>query len=95
MEALEKEVLDLRNVELTLLKYRMFKGENVKFSYRKTDGSIRNAVGTMQQQAIIANIKGTGRHRSQFGQIVYLDLEKMAWRSFKPENFIKLLDNNK
>jgi hypothetical protein len=51
------------------------------------------AVGTLQPQAVKANVVGTGAPKRQFGQFTYLDLEKMAWRSFREENFIGTIEN--
>lgn len=36
------------------------RGEVVRFCYEKLDGTIRYAVGTLQTDAVKANIEGTG-----------------------------------
>ena len=77
-----------KGVALEALKKRMMRGEVVKFAYQKLDGSIRIAVGTLQNDAVKANTVGTGVPKVSFGQFAYLDLEKMSWRSFKEERFI-------
>jgi hypothetical protein len=63
----------------------------VSFSYKKANGEIRDAIGTRNLDlarrhsgADIPTLKGQSRPYS------YFDLEKMAWRSFKPENLIKM-----
>lgn len=38
----------------------MMRGEVVRFCYQKLDGSVRYAVGTLQSDAVKANIVGTG-----------------------------------
>ena len=74
------------------LKKRMMRGEVCRFAYMKKDGSIRIAVGTLQKQAVQANVEGTGIPKRYFGMFAYLDLEKMGWRGFKEENFIGIVD---
>ncbi|WP_405298712.1 SH3 beta-barrel fold-containing protein [Methanobrevibacter sp.] len=78
--------------QMELLKKRMMRGEVVKFAYLKKDKSIRLAVGSLQENAVQANIAGTGIPKRFYGMFVYLDLEKMAWRGFKTENFIGIVD---
>ena len=57
----------------------------VRFAYEKTDGSLRQAAGTLQEVATL--IKGTGRPDD--GRTVrYYDVEADGWRSFKVENFV-------
>lgn len=73
---------------LEILKKRMMRGECVRFAYLKKDGSVRIAVGTLQQQAVEANTVGCGIPKRFMGMFVYLDLEKMAWRGFKEERYI-------
>ena len=68
------------------LKKRMMRGEVVRFCYEKLDGTIRYAVGTLQSDAVKANIEGTGI------PIAYLDLQKMQWRGFKIERLIGIVD---
>ena len=77
---------------LETLKKRMMRGEVVRFCYQKLDGSIRYAVGTLQSDAVKANIAGTGGPKRFHGMFAYLDLEKMAWRGFKEERIIGIVD---
>jgi len=77
---------------LETLKKRMMRGEVVRFCYRKLNGEIRTAVGTLQSNAVEANVVGTGVPKRFYGMFVYLDLEKMAWRGFKVQNFIGIID---
>lgn len=77
---------------LETLKRRMMRGEVVRFCYRKLNGEIRTAVGTLQENAVEANVVGTGIPKRFYGMFAYLDLEKMAWRGFKFENFIGIVD---
>jgi len=75
-------------IQLETMKRRMMAGEIVRFAYAKMDGSIRIAIGTLQPHVVKANIIGTGAPRHLYRQFAYIDLEKMAWRSFREENFI-------
>lgn len=77
---------------LETLKKRMMRGEVVRFCYQKLNGEIRTAVGTLQAQAVQANIEGTGIPKRFYGMFAYLDLEKMAWRGFKEERIIGIVD---
>lgn len=79
--------------ELETMKKRMMRGEVVRFAYMKLDGSVRIAVGTLQPQAVAANVTGTGIPKRFYGMFVYLDLEKMNWRGFKENRFIGTIEN--
>lgn len=57
---------------------------NVKFQYRKVDGSIRDAVGTL---SVAYESKGTGKV-TPIDSIVYYDCEALGMRSFKIANLI-------
>jgi hypothetical protein len=82
-----------KSQELEVLRKRMMRGEVVRFCYLKADQiTLRIAVGTLQEDAVAANIKGTGVNRSQYGQFCYLDCAKLAWRSFKVQNFVGIID---
>lgn len=74
------------------LKKRMMRGEVVRFCYQKLDGTIRFAVGTLQSDAVKANVESTGIPKRFFGMFAYLDLEKMAWRGFKIERLVGIVD---
>lgn len=82
-----------KGIALETMKKRMMRGECVRFAYMKKDGSVRVAVGTLQQQSVEANVKGTGIPKRLQGMFVYLDLEKMNWRGFKEERFIGTIEN--
>ena len=79
--------------ELETMKKRMMRGEVVKFAYMKLDGTVRIAVGTLQSDAVEANVKGTGIPKRYFGMFAYLDLQKMQWRGFKENRFIGTIEN--
>ena len=82
-----------KGIALETMKKRMMRGEVVRFAYMKKDGSVRVAVGTLQPQAVKANVVGTGIPKKFYGMFAYLDLEKMAWRGFLEERFIGTIEN--
>jgi len=82
-----------KGIALETMKKRMMRGECVRFAYMKLNGEIRIAVGTLQPQAVAANVKGTGIPKRFYGMFAYLDLEKMDWRGFKEERFIGTIEN--
>jgi len=82
-----------KGIQLETMKKRMMRGEVVRFAYMKLDGSVRVAVGTLQPQAVAANVNGNGIPKRYYGMFAYLDLEKMAWRGFKEERFIGTIEN--
>ena len=59
------------------------------FKFQKRDGTISRAVGTLYPD-LLPPIKGTGGPKPVY-QMVYFDLEKLAWRSFRSFKFIKIL----
>lgn len=74
------------------LKKRMMRGEVVRFCYQKLDGTIRYAIGTLQTDAVQADINGGGIPKRFYGMFAYLDLQKMTWRGFKEERIIGIVD---
>ena len=81
-----------KGIALETLKARLPRGEVVRFAYLKLDGSVRFAVGTLQPDAVKANVIGTGVPKKFFGMFAYIDLERMAWRGFKEERLIGIID---
>ena len=63
-----------------------------RFSYFKTDGSIREAVGTLNPAFIPAeNMPKSGMDPDAVapaGTFAYYDLDAKGWRSFRLDNFI-------
>ena len=74
------------------LKQRMFRGEVVRFCYEKLNGEIRFAVGTLQSDSVKSNVLGTGIPKRYYGMFAYIDLQKMAWRGFKNERLIGIVE---
>ncbi len=57
------------------------------FQFKKTDGEVRNAVGTLRDGNFNYEAKGSDRVKNN-AIICYWDVEKRAFRSLKIENFI-------
>lgn len=70
--------------KLYRLTKKLLKNEEVEFSYLKKDGSTRKAFGTLKN--VSQFIKGTGT--PNFKVFNYWDLDAVAFRCFKVENFI-------
>lgn len=71
-----------------VIKEKLSSGD-VHFTYRKKDGTEREAYGTRNLDIIIrhdALPSGNGLEKS--GVIAYYDLDSQGWRSFRIENFI-------
>lgn len=63
----------------------------VSFTFRKVDGTIRHAIGT--RNLTLAEIHtGCNIPAPVYGEqpYSYYDVEKMGWRSYKPENLISI-----
>lgn len=59
----------------------------VRFTYKKVDGTLRNAVGTLRD--IASTVKGPGLPGD--GRTVkYYDVEASGWRSFKVGNIVTI-----
>lgn len=61
----------------------------VRFSYRKTDGTIRQALGTLSGEIVPAT-QGAGKANDAIQ--VYYDTECGAWRSFRVANLIDVAE---
>ena len=65
-----------------------------RFSYFKTDGSIREAVGTLDMSRIPEDKRPKSLSSApdvrpeNYETFVYYDLDRQAWRSFKVINYI-------
>lgn len=58
----------------------------VHFAFRKADGTIRKAIGTMKE--IASHIAGTSTRKSCGYTVVYFDIERHAIRSFRAVSLI-------
>lgn len=70
------------------IKLRALLGKKVvEFYFKKTDGTLRQAFGTLMSDRV-PETKGT--HRTAESCQVYFDTEKEEWRCFKKCNLIKI-----
>ena len=61
------------------------------FIYRKKNGEVREAMGTLSQPVLNATLKGTGESPETWGCCYYHDCIKGSARSFRWENLIAVL----
>lgn len=66
---------------------RLIKKDEVCFTYEKKDGSLRRAFGTLKN--VSQFIKGGSE--SNHKVLHYWDLEAVAFRCFKVENFVTII----
>ena len=71
------------------LKAKMAKGI-VRFYFRKVDGTIREAYGTLRAD-LMPEIKGDDTRRKNDTTQTYYDTEKQAFRCFKLANLVSVL----
>ena len=72
----------------TNIKLRALMGKKVvEFYFKKTDGTLRQAFGTLMSNRVPET---KGERKSADSCQVYFDTEKEAWRSFKKCNLIKI-----
>ncbi|NDV97248.1 DUF2693 domain-containing protein [Dysgonomonas sp. 521] len=76
---------------IELLQLKMINGV-AHFLYKKKDGTIREAWGTLLEKVIINNINGNGEARKYYSCQAYFDIESQSWRSFRYENLITIID---
>lgn len=77
----------LRHAWRVIKMYKRMKTQDVSFSFKKVDGSIREAIGTLRNE-VLPESKNSGRP-TNFRLFTYWDLEAGSYRSAKVEN-IKL-----
>ncbi|WP_130892518.1 SH3 beta-barrel fold-containing protein [Paraprevotella xylaniphila] len=71
------------NIKLRALLHKKI----VEFYFKKTDGTLRQAFGTLKE-GLIGETKGTGRKPNENLQ-VYWDTEKEEYRCFKKCNLVR------
>ena len=90
-EEQKKIFIDMEKKEVNINEFKkaLHKGK-VKFSYIKKDGSIRDAVGTLNIDVMGEDNKpkGTGYEITD-SNIRYYDLNSEGWRSFITDNLIE------
>ena len=60
----------------------------VEFAYKKKDGSIRQARGTLSEEYINYEFKTDSARPRPEGLITYFDIDSDGWRSFYEQNLV-------
>jgi len=86
----------INEVSIQNLKNALHEGA-VKFSYKKVNGEIREAYGTLNIEVMGEENQphGNGNYSVSDDVIRYYDLDSKGWRSFKAENLISFENVNK
>lgn len=71
------------------VKAQMFLGK-VHFQFKKADGTIREAWGTLHNGSF-AYVNKNSNRRPCYSTVVYFDLDKKAFRSFCIDSFIGVI----
>ena len=72
------------------LKKRMQTSVVEFFFVKKSTGGLRHAYGTTMSSLASTHINGRGINRDSVNTIVFWDVEKGAWRSFRYETLVKV-----
>jgi hypothetical protein len=83
--------MKIKKVTGTELHEMLCKGQ-VKFQYKKNDGSIRTAVGTLKSSMITNKPSGGQNKVKDAGYTSYFDMEKDAWRCFAESKLIGVVE---
>ena len=81
----------MKKVNITELKEMLTKGQ-VKFQYKKNDGTIRTAVGTLKSSLITNKPSGGQNKVKNAGYTSYFDVEKDAWRCFAESKLLGVVE---
>lgn len=75
------------------IKERLHSENPVKFSYKKKNGEVRTATGTLNVNVMGEENAPSGKLDSYNEDTIrYYDLNSNGWRSFLVENFIEFLE---
>lgn len=88
----KKQIREKRSKDLSRLK-RLLKNGVVEFSYKKKDGSLRKAKGTLKDELLPETDKDDERKRNLSKDcFYYFDLKKDDYRCFLRDNFVEIKD---
>lgn len=73
----------LRHAWVVIKLMQKMKKQSVSFVYRKVDGTIREAIGTLNVQ-----YERKTDSAPKYDSVAYFDMDAQGWRSFKVENLI-------
>lgn len=84
----------MENDELVNTLIARMRNGAVRFSYRKADGTVRIAYGTLCQEAISEFLDGFGSSAppkpAPPSSVRYFDIEKLAFRSFSKDRLLAI-----
>lgn len=84
--------MKIKKVTSTELHEMLCKGQ-VKFQYKKNDGSIRTAVGTLKSSMITKKPSGGQNKVKDAGYVTYFDIEKDWWRCFAESKLLGVVED--
>lgn len=88
----KRQIREKRSKDLARLK-RLLKNGVVEFSYKKKDGSLRKAKGTLKDELLPETDKDDERKRNLSKDcFYYFDLKKDDYRCFLRDNFVEIKD---
>ena len=88
----KKQIREKRSKDLARLK-RLLKNGVVEFSYKKKDGSLRKAKGTLKDELLPETDKDDERKRNLSKDcFYYFDLKKDDYRCYLRDNLVKIKD---
>ena len=76
---------------IEILQFQLMNG-TAHFVFKKKNGEWREAFGTLLNKVVTNNINGNGESKSTYNCQAYFDVEEQAWRSFKYENLVTILN---
>jgi len=83
--------MKLKKVNASELHEMLCKGK-VKFQYKKNDGSVRTAVGTLKSSMITNKPNGGENKVKGAGYTTYYDIEKDWWRCFAESKLLGVVE---
>jgi len=89
LKKLKKDVHGVLNMSARKRMRRELRDNIITFKFRKKNGELRTAHGTLHPDYLPALKGGSPRPEKQ---MVYYDLDKEGWRSFRSYSFIKILN---
>ena len=89
LKKLKKEVHGVLNMSARKRMRRELRDNIITFKFRKRNGELRTAHGTLHPDYLPPLRGGAPRPEKQ---MVYYDLDKEGWRSFRSYSFIKILN---
>lgn len=91
----KKQLREKKRKNLARLR-KLLKAGVVEFSYKKKDGSLRKAKGTLKPSLIPETDSDDERIKNTNKDcFTYYDLKRDDWRTFIKDNFIEIKENNK